>query len=518
MERLIEILRELRRIAIVCNQWGDTGKGKLVELAIYIYLYELSRGVVWCFRGTGGPNAGHTNVVDGKKVILHEIPSGVMHDAHGCRSVIGPGVVVDPRITVVELNELAALGLSTDHLSISHEAQLILPQHIFLDRYDPKTKKIGTTGRGIGPAYDDFVGRRPIFVNDLLNPKELEAKIRAKNAQLLQLLGGSFDRDLAAEILANPYFGPENFFHPDTIIDVDKVIDACRRWAEPLRQYITDVSVLVRYIMEHDETVVAEGAQGLLLGIRHGTTRFQTPSDASAAGLILGCGFQPQDFDHVFGIAKTPYMTRVGGGPFPTEMGGPDSEKHCAKSFMTHTLELETFGSFERLYAQYKEGTPALSVPAEYYLGIGVRMKGDEFGATTGRPRRTGWLDLVPLKYAVQVNGPTLVLTKFDVMTGVDPIRLCTSYIYRGPEVNYAGRIIRDGDAITDFIRFSDIFYKCEPVYLDMPGWTKDISGCRSYDELPIECRNIVDEIEKRTGGKVVIISVAAERDAIIVR
>jgi len=514
---LAKMLAPFRRVGFVCDQWGDTGKGKFVELAIYLYLEYLKRGRVYCFRGTGGPNAGHTVVVGGRRVILHEIPSGVLHNESGCRSVIGPGVVVDTRVTMQELLELAALGITDPDLAISHEAPVILPQHIFLDRYDPKTQKIGTTGRGIGPAYVDWTARHPIFVNDLLNPNVLVRKIRAKNDELLQILGPQFDRELAQKILANPYFGPVNFYDPDTILDVEKVIAMVLSWSEGLQKYVRDVAGIVRSIRQCNDTVVAEGAQGLLLGIRHGTTGYQTSSDSSAMGLVLGCGFQPTDFDRIFGIAKAPLMTRVGNGPMPSEMGGAESETYCEAGH-TRDEEASAHCALPALIKGMAQGPVDHEPLSEFQLGVGLRMIADEYGATTGRPRRPAWLDLVALSYAVEVNGPDLILTKFDVMTGVHPIKLCTSYIYRGPDIEYAGVHYTAGMRLNRFIRFSEILRHCEPQYTEFPGWTEDISTCRRFNDLLVQVRDIISFIETETGGKVCIISVGAERDAFIVR
>jgi len=516
-----EVLAPFRRVAFVCNQWGDTGKGKFVDLAIHYYLSVDRRGRVYCFRGTGGPNAGHSVVVDGETIILHEIPSGVLHDAEGCQSVIGRGVVLDPRITVVELDELAARGLVVRNLAISHEAPVITPHHIFLDRYGRKTREIGTTGRGVGPAYGDLVARSPIFVDDLLNPKRLWELLQSQTAELNVLLP-NFDREAARRILADPYFGPVDYFDPACILNLQRVFDAYRALGERLRPFVTDVGEMVQEVRRTDATVVFEGAQGLLLSVLYGTTRFQTSSDSSVQGLLYGSGFKEDDVDRVFGIVKAPYMTRVGAGPFPTEMGGKESDLYCngktADGVLTKGIEREKFGPFRRTPSGYWEGNFPAGTDPEFCLGVCVRHAGNEFGATTGRPRRTGWLDLAALRYAVQINGPHLILTKPDVVTGLPEIKLGDGYQYRGPKTTLAGRELTPGSIVPEFVRFSHVLEHCEPSYLVRPGWNEDISGVQDYSNLPTNLMEIVSTIEARSGGRVAVVSTAADRDAVCVK
>ena len=406
MDRLRASLGTARRVAVVCNQWGDTGKGKIVDLWVDSMLKQ-SHKAVYCFRGIGGPNAGHTVVADGKTVVLHSLPSGVLHDAEGCRSVIGPGAVIDPRATVAELDELATLcGLDVHCLSISHMAPLILPHHILIDRVKEKTQGIGTTGRGIGPAYADLVGRNAILINDLLNPESLKEKLQAKTAELLRILGRDTDRSMVEQILANPVFGAENFFDQYMLLDTYKVFDSLLRYGNRLAQFIADTHLIVRKIVPEDQYAVLEGAQGLLLGLYNGTTKFQTCSDSSATGLIVGCGFQPRHIDRIYGVTKAPYMTRVGKGPFPTEMGGSESACYCDDVRYTRETEKSAHITLASNLRGMAKGIISHEPYSDFVIGVVVRHNGNEFGATTGRLRRTGWLDLVSLRYAVEVNGP----------------------------------------------------------------------------------------------------------------
>ena len=420
----------MSNVVIVGAQWGDEGKGKIVDY--------LTRYVHMTVRFQGGNNAGHTVVVKGEKTILHLVPSGVLHSGVHC--VLGNGVVVDPAVLVGEIDGLKARGYIRDDrkFHISDRAHLIMPYHkrIDLAREELRGKgKIGTTGRGIGPAYEDKVHRIGLRFCDLMNEailaERLEAVLAEKNAYMKKVLGAKPMRR-------------------------GRILDECLSHAERLKRYVTDTSILIHRAMARGKNILFEGAQGTHLDIDHGTYPFVTSSSAVAGGVCTGSGVGPTAIDQVIGIAKA-YTTRVGSGPFPTEL-------HDA-------------------------------------MGDLLRENGGEYGSTTGRPRRCGWFDAVAVRYAVRLNGFTsLTLTKLDVLTGIDPIRICVAY--------------RHGDTIyREFPARRDILEACEPVYEEVRGWKTDITGVREFADLPLAARRYVRRVEKRIGAPFSMISVGAGRD-----
>jgi adenylosuccinate synthase len=414
---------------VIGAQWGDEGKGKIANL--------LAQEADLVVRYQGGNNAGHTIVIGDEVFALSLLPSGVIYPA--VTPVIGNGCVIDPKVLIEEMEMLEARGIDPTGVRISGNAHLIMPYHRKLDAVRERflgKNRIGTTKRGIGPAYLDKFARVGIRVQDLYDPKilrdKLEAALREKN-QILSRIYNQLQFD-AAEI-AEEYLG----------------------YAETIAPYIADTSLLTWEAIRDDKTVVFEGAQGVLLDIDHGTYPFVTSSSPTAGGVLTGVGLGPKDIDSVLGIAKA-YISRVGSGPFPTEL---DDE-------------------------------------------IGERMVeiGGEFGTVTGRRRRCGWLDAVALRYSVRVSGITeLALMKLDVLSGFDPIRIATAY--------------RAGDEEhPEFPRQQRVLYECEPVYEDHPGWTEDITGIRSFADLPAAAQAYVRRVEELAGVPVTMVSVGPDRAA----
>jgi adenylosuccinate synthase len=417
-------------LAVLGAQWGDEGKGKIVDL--------LTPHFSLVSRYQGGHNAGHTVYVNGAKFILRLIPSGILHPDVTC--VIGNGVVIDPQALFTEVDELHKNGIDVDgRLLISDKAHLILPYHRDLDLLSEARRgerKIGTTSRGIGPAYEDKIARRGIRVCDLADPTGLEQNVR--------------DNVTARNRLVH-----------DTTMDWKPVLDQLLRHAERMRPMIRDVSVLVNEAIRAGKAMLFEGAQGTLLDIDHGTYPYVTSSNASIGGVCTGLGIPPKAIGRVLGVVKA-YTTRVGEGPFPTELFGE--------------------------------------------MGNRLRETGSEYGAVTGRPRRCGWYDAVAVRYAARINGlDGLALTKLDVLDGLERIDICTSY--------------RAGDrTLTEFPSDIRQLAQCEPVYESMPGWSEPTKGVREFDKLPAAARNYVKRLEEVSGVRASIISTGSERDDTIIR
>jgi adenylosuccinate synthase len=389
----------------------------------------------------GGNNAGHTVIVDDEKFELHLIPSGILYEDK--MSVLGGGVVIDPEAMVEEMEGLKERGIKLDNLYISETAHVIMPYHRLLDGLEEKRKgdsKIGTTGKGIGPCYTDKTSRRGIRIADLLDEKRLKAKLE-------QTL------DFHNEVL-------EKIYEEEKLYAED-IIEEYRPYIEKIRPHVTNTSLLLNKAYAQDKKIFFEGAQGTLLDIDYGTYPFVTSSNPTAGGVCTGTGMGPTTIDDVIGVTKA-YLTRVGEGPFPTEL---DNE----------------WGKF-------------------------LREKGHEYGVTTGRPRRCGWLDIPILKHAVRVNGLTeIALTKIDVLTGIEEIKVCTAY--------------KHGDKVVEeFPPYLENEIPYEPVYENWPGWNEDITGCRNYDELPINAQKYIERIEELVGVPAEIISVGPGRKEAIIR
>jgi adenylosuccinate synthase len=417
----------MANIVVFGSQWGDEGKGKIVDI-----LAEDCKAIV---RFQGGNNAGHTLVVDGEECILHLIPSGVLHKGKQC--LIGNGVVLDPFVFCQELDKLAAKGLdvSASRMMISKKTQIIMPYHCRMDAAREAAKsddgKIGTTGRGIGPCYEDKMNRCGIRAGDFADPELLKAKI----AKALEEKNVLFEKLYNVEAM-----------------DADTVFNEVKAVAERLIPYLGDVSSAIQAA---SGSVLFEGAQGTHLDIDHGTYPFVTSSNTVTANAASGSGCSPRELERIIAIVKA-YTTRVGSGPFATELFDADGE----------------------------------------YL----QKQGHEFGATTGRKRRCGWLDLVVLKESVRLNGPTeLAITKLDVLSGLKELKICVAYDYKGEQVEYPPQE-QNGMAYA------------KPVYETMPGWDEDITGARSWDELPENAVKYLRRIEELSGVKVGIVSVGPDR------
>jgi adenylosuccinate synthase len=417
---------------IVGAQWGDEGKGKIVDL--------LARDSDLVCRYNGGPNAGHTLVVDGETYKLHHLPSGILYPGTEC--VIGAGCVVDPEVLLQELDELESRGVSTERVYVSGNAHLIMPWHRLIDQASERLlgkRKIGTTRRGIGPTYADKAFRLGIRVQDVLDPKILRQKIELalaeKNVWLEQVYGAE---PLELEALAERFEG----------------------YARRLRPLIADTSLLVDRALAEGKSVLLEGANATLLDIDHGTYPFVTSSSTVAGGAAAGIGIGPTRIDAVIGVAKA-YVTRVGEGPFPTEIDGPNQ---------------------------------AL-----------IRELGAEFGTTTGRERRCGWLDLVGLRYAARVNGLTsLALTKLDVLSHIDRIPVCTAYRLRG------------GEETRELPAHQSDFHHAEPVYEVLPGWLEPLDEAEDLAALPEAARDYVELVEREVGVPVALVGTGRERERVL--
>jgi len=417
---------------VVGAQWGDEGKGKIVDM--------LSEKIDIVARYQGGANAGHTVVIGDKTYVLHLVPSGIFQKNVQC--VIGNGVVIDPVALMQEIEMIKSFGIKIDgRLFISHNAHLIMPYHKLLDNIrEQGAQKIGTTGRGIGPAYIDKYTRTGIRVVDLLDRKVLREKLTSNIQEKNQLLSKVYG---SAEI------------------DVDKIVNEYQEFDKKIDPFITDTSALLNNALKKKKRILAEGAQGALLDVDHGTYPYVTSSNPTSGGACTGLGIPPTSVKSIIGIVKA-YSTRVGNGPFPTEL-------------------LETTGET-------------------------LRKIGHEFGATTGRPRRCGWLDMVSLKYSLMVNGISeIALTKLDVLDQFDEINICVGYK-------------KDGKVLKSFPTDVHTLETVEPVLQSYKGWNENISESKKWKQLPKRTMKYVETIEKLSGVKVSLVSVGARRDQTIVR
>lgn len=419
-------------VVLIGAQWGDEGKGKVTD-----FLAEKADMVV---RYQGGNNAGHTVVVDDREFKLHLIPSGILYPDKSC--IIGNGTVIDPAVLIEELKSLQDRGVNTDNLRISPKAHVIMPYHRSIDAAEEESKgnrKIGTTGRGIGPAYMDKAARVGIRMVDLVDEEEFPGVLENVLAQKNKLLTG--------------YYGVAGF-------DYREMLEQHREYAKELRPYVEDVSILVNEAIEQGKNVLFEGAQGTLLDLDHGTYPFVTSSHPVAAAACLGTGIGPTKINKVVGVSKA-YVTRVGEGPFPTEL-------------------FDDIGEY-------------------------IRKQGHEFGTTTGRPRRCGWFDAVVARYSARINGlDYLAITKLDVLTGLETIKICTGYKYKG-------------EILTEFPVNRKILNQCEPCYEEFPGWEEDISGARTFEDLPATARKYMERLSEVSGVPLGIISVGPKRSQTII-
>jgi adenylosuccinate synthase len=493
---LDKLLSGVSTLAIVCNQWGDTGKGKFVD-----FFAEWADIIA---RGTGGANAGHTIKIGNEEFIFHLIPSGILYDDLGKINVIGRGVAFYPNVALEEMEILDKYHKSYEGLKIAYNANLLLPQHIVMDRVKEKVKAkaagkmIGTTGRGIGPCYVDVPDRVGMFVNDMLNKDVFARKIKSNLQDKVRMLKQLRSEWLEAEIMSvfsDEKLGLAKYYDKAEFFNADAIIETYMQYGKHLATYITDTDELLRSSVGMSK-ILLEGAQGLLLSMDYGSYPYVTSSDCSIRGLAKGVGLKEKDVDLTLGICKAFYITRVGEGPFPTELGGEKSADWCRN----------------KTRADEKKDYPNASMndADEFVQGVAVRREGREYGATTGRPRRTGWFDLPIHRYATQINGDDLILTKIDVLTGCDTIKVCTAYEYDGPDYNLGSEVIRKGDTLDTAIMDIDVMKHCKPVYVEMPGWTEDLSGIRRYSHLPKQVKNLVKMLGE---DNVKIISVGPDRE-----
>ncbi|MCQ6265046.1 adenylosuccinate synthase [Fictibacillus sp. WQ 8-8] len=415
-------------VVVVGTQWGDEGKGKITD-----YLSEKAEVVA---RYQGGNNAGHTIVFNGKKYKLHLIPSGIFYSDKVC--VIGNGMVIDPKALVEELKYLHDLGVHTENLRISNRAHVILPYHLRLDILEEESKganKIGTTKKGIGPAYMDKAARIGIRIADLLDKEVFEEKLERNLAEKNRL----FEKIYESEGFTK-----------------EEILDEYYSYGQQIAKYVCDTSVVLNDALDEGRRVLFEGAQGVMLDIDQGTYPFVTSSNPIAGGVTIGSGVGPSKIHHVVGVSKA-YTTRVGDGPFPTELNDE--------------------------------------------IGNQIREVGREYGTTTGRPRRVGWFDSVVVRHARRVSGLTdLSLNSIDVLTGIETLKICVAYKHKGEVIN-------------EFPASLKILGECEPVYEELPGWTEDITGAKTLSDLPENARHYVERVSQLTGIPLAIFSVGPDRN-----
>ncbi len=414
-------------VVVVGTQWGDEGKGKITDF--------LSENAEVIARYQGGNNAGHTIKFNGETYKLHLIPSGIFYSDKIC--VIGNGMVVDPKALVAELAYLHEKGVTTDNLRISNRAHVILPYHLKLDEVEENSKgdnKIGTTKKGIGPAYMDKAARVGIRIADLLDKEVFEEKLARNLADKNRLLERIYES--------------EGF-------KLEDILDEYFDYGQQIKKHVCDTSVVLNDALDDGRRVLFEGAQGVMLDIDQGTYPFVTSSNPVAGGVAIGSGVGPTKIKHVVGVSKA-YTTRVGDGPFPTELNNE--------------------------------------------IGDQIREVGREYGTTTGRPRRVGWFDSVVVRHARRVSGITdLSLNSIDVLTGIEKLKICTAYSYKG-------------EIIEEFPASLKVLADCEPVYEELPGWTEDITNCKSLDELPDNARHYLERVSQLTGIPLSVFSVGPDR------
>ncbi len=474
---LESLMKGVQVAAVICTQWGDSGKGKIAELLAAEWADITARG-------TGGNNAGHTVVVNGKETIFHLIPTGILHDASGKRTILGNGMVINLAVLQGELAALDAEGLPYNHLMISEDAHVVLPFHVLSDESNVSQAQggIGTTGRGIGPCYADKIARRGIKIGDLNDKDTLVKKIRK---------------------LAPHYSSIQ--------VDEEKWVHELTEAGAQIHHFVGDTIAEMHRALRGGKKIAIEGAQGTLLSIECGTYPFVTSSDCSVNGTAMGVGLSARSIDLVLGVTKFPFMTRVGGGPFPTELGGTASEEYCSDDQHRLAYELAMFqvphiiGDGKIRYNhQDPKIVELMNDPYQLRQGIGIRLAAGEYGATTGRPRRIGWTDAVAARYAVTLNKCVFVVTKADAIAGKDDFSICFGY--------------NTNNGVTeDFSRSERVLRGVKPILEIYKGYG-NITGVQEYESLPQSLQNAVHDFEEFTGAPVVMVSTGPERDHTIIR
>ena len=486
-------MKTSQTIAFLGGQWGDEGKGKIVDWA--------AQNSDICARATGGNNAGHTVIVKDKKYVFHLLPSAITHTKVQC--LLGNGMVMDLFVLLKEINLLQDQGFTLENLKISSQAHVILPFHKLIEHYKESnsSKKIGTTKRGIGPCYADKINRCGITVADLYDFQSLKQHLHTQYSDLKQalsnkynLLPDEFDHDLI-QMLPTQYHPPKN-----TNI-VEHLTNLYMQIAIYLSKFIVCGISLLAKARSANKQVVLEGAQGLFLDIDHGTYPYVTSSNPSIGGMLTGLGIPK--VDHTYSIIKA-YTTRVGEGSFVCELGDYQVVK---KESQLETITPE----------QIQDAHQKMLQSDDYQTGLYMRLKGKEYGATTGRPRRCGWLDGLMLKHCVTVNGPNIIITKLDVLSDIPELKICTSYVYKGEPINYQGQLLMNGSIIKEFPLNEKILSRCEPhTYETIEGFSGDISHSKSMQELPLSAQKYLHAIEQISGAKICVVSVGPERSQTI--
>ncbi len=477
---LDKLVGDAQIIAVICNQFGDTGKGKFSD-------YFASNWADVTARGTGGTNAGHTVDVKGEKRIFHLLPAGIANDAQGKVTIMGNGMVIDLAALNEELNDLDSHKMTYNNLMISEDAHVTMPYHLEKDQ-EGKSQRgggIGTTGRGVGPTYGDKITREGIPIRDLFDNDALRKGIE--------------------KAIRN---------YPKQKINIDDTINYISPYAKRIKPLVRDTVTEIHNFVREGKRILIEGAQGLLLSIEHGTYPYCTSSDCSLNGTASGVGL-PASIVKSFGIVKFPFMTRVGGGPFPTEFGGEQSALYCAQSngdgkpLHSKKNELEdakvpyVYENGEIKYDHHHPNILRLMNSSDPFIkGIGIRLSAEEYGATTTRPRRIGATDAVMARYAVSINGPNIILTKADSIAGIDNFDICFGYNLNGQK--------------KEFNKNPRFLSSVTPVYRTYPGYS-NIRDLRNYNDLPSSLKESKNDFEAFTGGRIVAISVGSERDKTII-
>jgi len=509
---LDELTKDKKVISILCNQFGDTGKGKFSDFFADCWADVIARG-------TGGNNAGHTVYINGKEKVFHLLPTGIIYDSEGKKNILGNGMVIDLEVLCQELEELEKENFSFNNLMISNNAHVIMPYHVERDKQD---KNLGTTRRGIGPCYTDKIARRGITIEDIHDKLKLSRKIE----------------DISE-------------FYPEQKIEPDIIIEKLTNYSEKIKPFVRDTVKEMHKFIAQGQKILIEGAQGLLLSIEHGTYPYVTSSDCSINGTANGVGLSAKHIDLSLGLIKFPFMTRVGTGPFPTEIGGLKSEEYCSKgtdhdifyevseflkmeidlkeirdaqSYLEKKVDLQYNGisgnpreikknmlkKFKEEAHDYiknnKEKVLELIHSDDLFLqGVGIRLSALEYGATTGRPRRIGWTDAVMAKYAANINGPYFILTKTDCLEGVNNFNICTEY----------GSVPEEDKK--SFRKDEKFLRSLSPLYTNYKGYGS-IRDIKNFDDLPQQLKSAISNFEEFTKGNVVIVSIGPEKDQTILK